>query len=100
MGFQPTKTTWRTAWSVQDSTSSAANDENETKGMTALGIFLVFYLIIGALDWVGIVGDTASALFDSNYLDASVALGLYLVRHVLLYLGLSKFLIDWTNTSR
>jgi hypothetical protein len=25
--------------------------------------------------------------------------GLYLVRHVLLYMGLSKFLVDWTNTN-
>lgn len=100
MGFQPTKTTWRTAWSVQDSSSVAETKADENQGLPALGIFLVFYLIIGALDWVGIVGDTSSLLLDSNYLDASVEVGAYLVRHVLLYLGLSKFLIDWTNTSR
>eukprot|EP00531_Pseudo-nitzschia_arenysensis_P000051 CAMPEP_0116134094 /NCGR_PEP_ID=MMETSP0329-20121206/10465_1 /TAXON_ID=697910 /ORGANISM="Pseudo-nitzschia arenysensis, Strain B593" /LENGTH=405 /DNA_ID=CAMNT_0003628787 /DNA_START=437 /DNA_END=1654 /DNA_ORIENTATION=- len=101
MGFQATKTTWRTAWSVQESSSSSPAETNdESQGLPALGIFLVFYLIIGALDWVGIVGDTSSLLLDSNYLDASVEVGAYLVRHVLLYLGLSKFLIDWTNTNR
>ena len=97
MGFQATKTTWRTAWSVQEAENTS---EDETQGLPALGLFLVFYLGIGALDWVGIVGDTSSLLLDSNYLDASVEVGAYLVRHVLLYLGLSKFLIDWTNTSR
>jgi len=109
MGFQHTKTTWRTAWSVQESTSpvaaptttsSTANGADQTQGLPALGIFLVFYLLIGGLDWVGIVGDSSSLLIDSSYLDAAVEVGAYLVRHVLLYLGLSKFLIDWTNTSR
>ena len=104
MGFQQTNTTWRTVWSVQESKSmvknDAANDTNGTQVLPALGIFLFFYLIIGALDWVGIVGDTSSQLFNSNYIDMSVYITLYLVRHVLLYLGLSKFLIDWTNSGR
>jgi len=103
MGFSPTKMEWRTAWSVQESTSpvnTKDSDDENSKGLPALSIFLVFYLIIGALDWVGIVGDTSSLVLDANYLDASIEVGAYLVRHVLLYLGLSKFLIDWTNTSR
>lgn len=97
MGFKATKTEWRTAWSVQEAETTT---DDETQGLPALGLFLLFYLGIGALDWVGIVGDTSSLLLDSNYLDASIEVGAYLVRHVLLYLGLSKFLIDWTNTSR
>ena len=101
MGFKETKKTWRTAWSVQESTSSVpSKTENGVEGLPALGIFLIFYLIIGALDWIGIVGNTSSLSYDSNYLDASIEVGAYLVRHVFLYLGLSKFLIDWTNTSR
>jgi len=103
IGFSPTKTEWRTAWSVQESTSPVGtkdSDDQNSKGLPALSTFLVFYLIIGALDWVGIVGDTSSLVLDANYLDASIEVGAYLVRHVLLYLGLSKFLIDWTNTSR
>jgi len=108
MGFQQTKTAWRTAWSVQESTSTVTtttttttvNGNDQTQGLPALGAFLVFYLIVGALDWVGLVGNTSSLLFGSDYLDASVEIGLYIVRHVLLYLGLSKFLIDWTNTGR
>jgi len=114
MGFQQTKTTWRTAWSVQESTSAASTTSSsstaasttengstdENRGLPALGIFLVFYLIVGALDWVGIVGDASASLFDANYLDAGVDVISYLVRHVFLYLGLSKFLIDWTNTDR
>ena len=88
---------------MQESTSPVGtkdSDDQNSKGLPALSTFLVFYLIIGALDWVGIVGDTSSLVLDANYLDASIEVGAYLVRHVLLYLGLSKFLIDWTNTSR
>jgi len=115
MGFQPTKKEWRTAWSVQESSKSSvkssSNDamgnetanapsESESDGrLPALGAFLIFYLIVGALDWVGVLGDTCSCLLDANYLDAGLGVGLYLLRHVLLYLGLSKFLIDWTGTT-
>jgi len=111
MGFRATEKKWRTAWSVQESTTSASSSSSTIEGFASdgqqlqgqalpvLGAFVVFYLIIGALDWVGIVGDTSSSLIDSNYLDATLGVGLYLLRHVLLYLGLSKFLIDWTNNT-
>lgn len=91
MGFRPTKTIWRTAWSVQE------NDQETI--LPALVAGLVFYLVIGALDWVGMMGDVSQAWFDGNYLDSGVAAFLYLLRHVLFYLGMSKFLVDWTNNN-
>lgn len=97
LGFQPQQKEWRTAWSVRE--SSSEDETNNASSIHALGGFLVFYLIVGALDWVGIVGDTSTLLLEHNLLDALVEVGLYLSRHVLLYLGLSKFLIDWTNTA-
>jgi len=116
-GFEHTETEWRTAWSVQESNggsgaaavtggaAAARGEDDGTRGgrgvpPAQLGVFLVVYLIVGALDWVGIVGDTASLLLDSSYLDALAEAALYLARHVLLYLGLSKFLIDWTNADQ
>ncbi|KAG7373057.1 hypothetical protein IV203_033781 [Nitzschia inconspicua] len=113
-GFSPTVSTWRTAWSVHGA-KSHNNDNSDiphhednliikknTKTLTALPAlvaFLAFYLFIGALDWVGVLGDVSLALEKANFVDAVVESTLYLARHVLLYLGLSKFLVDWTNTT-
>jgi hypothetical protein len=56
-------------------------------------------LAIGALDWVGMMGDVSQPWVEGDYFDSGIAAALYLVRHVLLYLGLSKFLVDWTNSN-
>ena len=78
-------------------TTTTNSNSNSKRELPAIGIFLLFYLSIGALDWVGIVGDTTSDLLGSNYFEAITGVVLYLIRHVLLYVGLSKFLIDWTD---
>lgn len=91
-GFKPTKTTWRTAWSVQE-------NENDSTVPSLLAVTGV-YLSIGGLDWVGMMGDVSQEWLGGEYLDAAVLAGAYLIRHVLLYLGLSKFLVDWTNKDR
>ena len=95
-GFRPTKTSWRTAWSVQEMA-----DDNLTV-VPALALLSLGYLGVGALDWVGIMDDVSQIWVPNQggYLDAGVAALLYLVRHVLLYLGFSKFLVDWTSSNR
>ena len=97
MGFRPTSSTWRTAWSVQGGSENTVGESTSSTVLPALVAFLIFYLAIGALDWVGMLGDVSKSLVDSDYAEAGLDAGLYLVRHVLLYLGLSKFLVDWTN---
>lgn len=91
MGFQPMQSTWRTAWSVQ---------ETPDVDFPALVVLPILYLGVGALDWIGMLGDVSQAWMDHQYVDASVDAGLYLARHALLYLGLSKFLVDWKNNDK
>lgn len=91
IGFQPTQKSWRTAWSVDES-----DNDRETL-LPALAALLVLYLGIGALDWVGFLGGVSESFVESKYLEGAADAGLYLLRHVLFYLGLSKFLIEWTN---
>ena len=95
-GFRPTKTSWRTAWSVQDM------PQDNLTVVPALVLLSLGYLGVGALDWVGVMGDVSQIWVPnpSGYLDAGVAALLYLVRHALLYLGFSKFLVDWTSSNR
>lgn len=115
-GFAPTKTSWRTAWSVRvpnfgTTTSNDGNSSNNKKFLqtfastvspNALGVGLVlvpFYLIIGGLDWMATVEQVATSLRNGGHLtDAILAESLYLVRHVALYLGLAKFVVDWDTT--
>jgi hypothetical protein len=106
LGFVPKSSYWRTAWSVQGqrppqqkSNSVAIGNSSPPTILPALVAFLTFYLIVGALDWVAVLGDVSLALEKADYVDAGLASMLYLGRHVLLYLGMSKFLVDWTNNS-
>ena len=89
-GFKPMKTSWRTAWSVRESSQDSI--------WPGLSTALFIYLGVGALDWVGCLGEVSQTVVDGKYLDASLTISLYLARHVLLYVGLSKFLVDWTNS--
>jgi hypothetical protein len=89
MGFKDTKKSWRTAWSVTE-------NEEETI-LPALFAALGLYLLVGALDWVGMMGEVSQGWIDNDYLECGAVAGFYLFRHVLLYLGLSKFLVDWTK---
>lgn len=58
-------------------------------------VVLPFYLIIGGLDWVSTLQELGLALENGQYLDGIADMILYLVRHVALYVGISKFVIDW-----
>ncbi len=58
-------------------------------------VVLPLYLLIGGIDWVSTLQELGSAFENGQYLDALAGAILYLVRHVALYVGLSKFVIDW-----
>lgn len=69
-----------------------------TSDPSSIGVGLVLvplYLLIGGMDWLATIRDISISLDEGSLLDAS-AIGLfYLVRHVALYLGLAKFVVDW-----
>lgn len=58
-------------------------------------VILPLYLLIGGLDWVSTLQELGLALENGQYLDGMADMILYLVRHVSLYVGISKFVIDW-----
>lgn len=58
-------------------------------------VVLPLYLLVGGLDWVSTVGDFGKALEGGMYLDGFADIFLYLLRHVALYVGISKFVVDW-----
>lgn len=95
-GFQAVGTEWRTAWSVKLQQPQGAADGDP--GTRSLGIFfalfLPLFLVLGGTDWIGTLRDIGQAADASE--PASVA-GLtlfYLARHALLYVGLSKLVLD------
>ena len=120
-GFQPTKTEWRTAWSVDVPAFGlgSANDRGQVSGGTrsrkkllpafvsdltsssssnGIAVALVvlpLYLLVGGFDWIATIGEVGGALGKAEGGDAMLETMLYLVRHVALYLGLAKFVVEW-----
>lgn len=58
-------------------------------------MILPLYLLVGGLDWLSTIGDLGNALDSGSYVDGTADVLLYLVRHVALYVGISKFVVDW-----
>ena len=63
--------------------------------MTSLGLgatLLFLYLALGGADWIGTLRDVGTAIGDG---DALALAAFYLAHHVLLYVGLSKWVLDF-----
>lgn len=105
LGFSPTKTSWRTAWSVQVPSFGTAQNaggimENFASVVSpdavAIGlVVLPLYFLVGGMDWIATLQDVAQQLESGDYVDASIETLLYLIRHVVLYLSLAKFFVEW-----
>ena len=80
-GYSVHSQTWRTAWST--------NPIPAQSSPTTAALVLILYLALGAGDWIWTWQDVVA---NNNGVTDVVA---YLVRHVFLYLTLSKFLLDW-----
>ncbi|CAB9503522.1 expressed unknown protein [Seminavis robusta] len=126
-GFAPTKTTWRTAWSVSVPNTFARGDNNgpnvapaATKqenvddssmqllsdltnslpptAWAALFVLFPLYLGVGAVDWVDTIHSSSVSLLEKhNPVSFTGDWFLYLIRHVLCYIGVSKFSLEWQD---
>ncbi len=123
-GFVPISTTWRTAWSVPipKDQDPAQNQEASLSSLSPpillLGLLLLGYLAVGGLDWIAtwqnivLLASSSSAAavdattnpgaFIDNNMNSSdepgilVTAALYGIRHLALYIGLSR-LLDWRH---
>jgi len=117
IGFHVQKIDWRTAWSVTvpeygtgkriEEGKNRMRDDNQKiswgnfatpKNSGDLSLALVvlpLYLITGGLDWLDTVQTVKNTVDSEDLVSCFVTLSLYLVRHVALYLSISKFVIDW-----
>eukprot|EP00977_Amphora_coffeiformis_P001919 scaffold362_cov176-Amphora_coffeaeformis.AAC.45 len=86
-GFVLQSTAWRTAWSVE-------LDNDKTTSSAPLWIIpAALYLIASGTDWLASWQAVGSASDDPGQMALLAAA--YGVRHVLLYLGISKVVLDW-----
>lgn len=117
MGFkQISPKQWRTAFDVPRVKVSAPSDktrsmesflsswtnsalENPTPTVGIM-VLLLSYLVIGGMDWIATWQDVISAAPSLQAVSSDAAL--YLIRHVMLYVALSKLLLDsnWTENRR
>lgn len=98
IGFQAVQTEWRTAWSVKLPIPDGVNNDSiGTQNMTNLvgfGFMVGSFLAVSGADWVSTLQDIAQA---AKRADTASVVGLvffYLVRHALLYVGLSKVILE------
>lgn len=117
-GFVPFRTEWRTAFRAAapawDGYFKAQESQGPISELTEIGegiiksmskstlesvavglVILPLYLLIGGLDWVSTIADIGNALEGGLYIDGVAGVVLYLVRHVALYVAISKFVVDW-----
>ena len=103
LGFVPKgPQQWRTAWSVSIPSFGMQTKNGDDNAMTvppeaiAVGlVILPLYLAVGGVDWIATLHDTAQSIEHGAYADAVLEVSLYLFRHVLLYVGLARFVVDW-----
>jgi len=118
MGYTLSKIEWRNAWSTSVSsfgtpttaTTTTGENNSSSKRLTeekmgensntnttiSVGlVFVLLYLLVGALDWIATIQSVLN-LFGEGLLSDSVAVAIfYLIRHVSLYVGLAKFVVEW-----
>ena len=113
-GFVHVKTEWRTAWTVdvppfglgggnngkgsKDMLPAFVSDLTSSSSSNGIAVALVvlpLYLAIGGFDWLATIGEVGGALDKGEVGDGLLEVALYLVRHVALYLGLAKFVVEW-----
>jgi hypothetical protein len=104
LGYSVSKVDWRTCWSVTVPSSGpggvfeSISKSGGRESLDDLGfglLVLPLYLMVGGLDWLATVQGIAQSLDSGSYLDCIAVAVFYLVRHVALYLGLAKFVIEW-----
>jgi hypothetical protein len=126
LGFSPIKTEWRTAWSVsvpktfegggvlpksnKQSVEQQSVVSEPVGGLysylpptawAALVLLIPLYLGVGAVDWIDTIHSSYVSMLDHQ--DPAAFAGdwiLYLLRHVVLYIGVSKFALEWQEPSR
>lgn len=122
-GYIPIKKEWRTAFratppnlgdfylDVQDwkklqrqqatsevDSSSWTLQSVDTSTLESVAVSLVIlplYLLLGGFDWVATINELGTAVDNGSYVDGLAAAMVYLVRHVALYVAMSKFVVDW-----
>lgn len=86
-GFSCQGTEWRTVWSLSKDDSIS----KESLWKIPIVVGFICYLGIDGADWIGTIQEIVSA---QDVASSGITALLYLARHVGLYLGMSKFLLD------
>jgi hypothetical protein len=102
-GFVPIKMEWRTAWSIEKPSSGGRGSNNYSDGNSIGNLFafaVPIYLVLGGADWIGTLQDIGNAA-DNQEEGLMVGLSLfYVFRHVLMYVGLSKLVLDFSDNGK
>ena len=90
LGFTKSSSDWRTAWKVK--TSSDANN------FTGSALLIPMYFFVSGADWYDAIVQAAIDVDSMNGMGAVAGLAFYFARHVILYFGLARFVLEWDGT--
>jgi hypothetical protein len=110
-GYELVGTVRRTAWSVPMPQSHTGIVVVKTtvpgvgrisldvspRTATSMLVLVCLYLGIGGLDWIETLRDIVAAAQQNDAYTVGMDGMLYVFRHVLLYVGLSKFVLEWKD---
>lgn len=84
------------SWSKEEGRDILQSMDTSTLESVAVSlVVLPLYLLLGGFDWVSTVSELGNALEVGSYVDGLASVMVYLVRHVALYVAISKFVVDW-----
>ena len=83
------------SWSKEGRDILRSMDTSTLESVAVSLVVLPLYLLLGGFDWVSTVSELGNALEVGSYVDGLASMVVYLVRHVALYVAISKFVVDW-----
>jgi len=99
-----TDRSWRTAFAMPSTTTTATSTNNNLAATPSFALtvttLIVGYLSLSAFDWFSLLQSFALA-FESkvDIFEISFDVVAYILRHIIVYLTLVKFLIQWDDRS-
>ena len=101
-GFEVVQTEWRTAWDVTLTAGFLMPDAPQTRThlQTLASAISIggLYLGVGGWDWIDTFDALAKTLSTADFVGFGSTASLYIARHVLLYVTLSKVILDWDQS--
>ena len=89
-GFSCVHSDWRSAWNV--------SFPIKFNTMSGAALLIPLYLLISGIDWYDTIIDVATCADSMDEIGAAAGVAFYFARHLMLYFGLARFVLEWDGS--